>query len=302
MAFDANVKLTKENFGSLPPLCTDGAWGTEMAKLGAEPGQMCDPWNVAEPEKVFSVAKGYVDAGSHIILTNTFNSNRIVLEKHGMADRAAELSKAGAEISKRAAMGKAYVFASIGPCGKMVMMGEIAPEEVEASAAEQAEALAAGGADAIVIETQTDLAEAEATIKGALKGCDLPVGISFTYDSGENHDRTMMGASIAEACALAQANGASFVGANCGVGIESFVGIAEQCAACESGLPIWVKGNAGLPEIDDGGNTVFRAKPALYAATVPQLLNVGARFIGGCCGSSPEHIRATAEAMAAALA
>ena len=302
MAFDPNVKLTKENIISLPPLCTDGAWGTEMAKLGAQPGQMCDPWNVDEPEKVFSVAKGYVDAGAHIILTNTFNSNRIALEKHGLADRAAEISMAGAAISRRAAAGKAYVFASIGPCGKLVMMGEIAPGEVEDSAAEQAEALAAGGADAIVIETQTDLAEAEAVLKGALKGCGLPVGLSFTFDSGENRDHTMMGVSIPQACELAKANGASFAGANCGAGIETFVSIAGQYAACGSGLPIWVKGNAGLPEVDDAGNTVFRASPGLYAAAVPGLLKAGARFIGGCCGSTPEHIRATAAALAAALA
>src|SRR3990170_4145897 len=152
MVFDPNTKLTRGNFRDLPPLCTDGAWGTEMQKLGAMPGQMCDTWNVEAPEKVFSVAKSYVDAGAQIILTNTFNSNRIVLAKHGFAERAFELTKAGAAVSKRAAHGKAYVFGSIGPCGKMVMMGEITEEEVEESAAEQARVMAEGGADAIVVE------------------------------------------------------------------------------------------------------------------------------------------------------
>lgn len=301
MAFDPNVKLTKANFKSLPPLCTDGAWGTEMAKRGAKPGQMCDTWNVEEPDKVLSVAQGYVDAGSQVILTNTFNSNRIVLAKHGIADRAYELSKAGAEISRRAAQGKAYVFASLGPCGKIVMMGEIDPAEVTESAAEQARAFADGGADAIVIETQSDLAEAEAAVQGVLKACDLPVGFSFTFDAGENNDRTMMGVSIPEVYELAKKYGASFVGANCGAGIETFVNIAKQFAACGTDIPIWVKGNAGKAQVDDSGKTVYKALPQAYSDAVPELLAAGAKFIGGCCGSSPEHIKAVAQAMKAAL-
>ncbi|MBI5093464.1 MAG: homocysteine S-methyltransferase family protein [Candidatus Hydrogenedentes bacterium] len=291
------MKLTRKNLNALPPLCTDGAWGTEMAKLGAQPGQMCDEWNVSEPEKVFSVAKSYVDAGAQIILTNTFNSNRFVLAKHGMAERAAEFSKAGAEISKRAAQSRAYVFASIGPCGKMVMMGEASPEEVEEMAAEQAAALADGGADAIVVETQTDLVEAEAALRGCLRACDLSVGVSFTFDAGANNDHTMMGASVAEAYALAKAGGASFVGANCGAGIETFANIAEQFAACGKELPIWIKGNAGKAELGADGKVRYHAGPELYQSSVAPLLAAGARFIGGCCGSSPEHIRVVAATM-----
>jgi 5-methyltetrahydrofolate--homocysteine methyltransferase len=300
MAFDPTAKLTKDDFILLPPLCTDGAWGTELAKRGAQPGQMCDTWNVEAPEKVLSVAQGYVDAGSQVILTNTFNSNRIVLEKHGIADKAYELSKAGAAISKQAAQDKAYVFASIGPCGKIVMMGEIDPSEVEAAAAEQAKAFADGGADAIVIETQSDLIEAEAAIKGVLKACDLPVGLSFTFDAGADNDRTMMGTSIPEVYELAKKYGASFVGANCGAGIETFVNIAKQFAACGTDIPIWVKGNAGKASVDENGKTVYRAQPKAYSDAVPYLLAAGAKFIGGCCGSSPEHIKAVAQAMKAA--
>lgn len=300
MAFDPNTKLTRENFGALPPLCTDGAWGTEMEKLGADPGQMCDTWNVDEPDKVLSVAQAYVDAGAQIILTNTFNSNRIALEKHGLANRAAELSKAGAEISRRAAEGKAYVFGSIGPVGRIVMMGEVTPEEVEQVGAEQAGALEAGGADAIVVETQSDLVEAEALLKGALAACALPVGVSFTYDFGVDNDRTMMGVSIPQAYKLAREMGASFVGANCGAGIETFVNIASQYGACGADIPIWVKGNAGKAEIDENGRTVYKAGPESYADTVPPLLGAGAWFIGGCCGSSPEHIKAVVAAMSSA--
>jgi len=298
MQFDPNVKLTRQNIKELPPLCTDGAWGTEMAKRGGDPGYICDVWNLERPDAVFAVAKDYVDAGAQVILTNTFNSNPIALNRHLLANKAAELNRLGAEISKRAAKGKAYVFASIGPCGKMVMMGDIDPAVVEEAAARQAHVLEAGGADAIVIETQSDIVEAEAILKGALRGCSLPVGVSFTFDSGENNDKTMMGVSIAQAYAMAKVYGASFVGANCGAGIETFPNIARQYAACGADLPIWIKGNAGLPETDGLGNMVFRAGPEIYAQAVPELLEAGARFIGGCCGSTPDHVRAIAKAMA----
>lgn len=297
MQFDPNRKPDAETLRQLPPLCTDGAWGTELAKQGAEPGQMCDTWNVDAPEKVLAVAKAYVDAGAQVILTNTFNSNRPTLARHGLEDRTAELCREGAAISREAAAGRAYVFASMGPCGKIVMMGEIDAGEVEASAAEQAAALSEGGADAIVIETQSDLAEVEAQLRGALSGGSVPVGVSFTFDAGENNDRTMMGVSVAEAVQLAEAQGAAFVGANCGAGIESFVGLARQFQETGTRLPVWVKGNAGAPEIDADGNTVFRATPATYATAVPELLGAGARFIGGCCGSTPAHVAAIAEAI-----
>ncbi|MFO7973249.1 MAG: homocysteine S-methyltransferase family protein [Candidatus Hydrogenedentota bacterium] len=297
MEFDPNEKLTRENLKNLPPLCTDGAWGTEMARRGGEPGHICDLWNLERPDTVFAVAKDYVDAGARIILTNTFNSNPIALRRHNLADKADELNRSGAEISKRAAEGKAYAFASMGPCGKMVMMGDIDPAEVENAAARQAGALEAGGADALVIETQSDITEAEAILKGALQGSSLPVGVSFTFDSGKNNDKTMMGVSIQEAYAMAKTMGASFVGANCGAGIETFPNITKQYVACGSELPIWVKGNAGLPETDALGNMVFRAGPEVFAQTVPKLLEAGARFIGGCCGSTPDHIRAIVKAM-----
>lgn len=204
MPFDPAMKLTRDNFKNLPPLCSDGAWGTEMQRLGAEPGQMCDTWNTEFPEKVLSVAQSYVDAGAQIILTNTFNSNRVALVRHGIPELAYELTRTGAKISRRAAQGKAYVFGSIGPCGKMVMMGEISEGEVEEAAAEQARAMAEGGADAIVIETQTDLMEAEASARGCLAACDLPVGISFTFDSGKGNSFTMMGVDPEQAYNMAR--------------------------------------------------------------------------------------------------
>ena len=301
MTFDATKKLTRKNLAQLPPLCADGAWGTELQKLGLKPGALCDAWNLEHPDRVQLVALSYVNAGAQVILTNTFGSNRIMLKEFGLSDQAADLSRAGAEISKAAAQGRAYVFGSIGPCGKMVRMDEVPIEKVEAAAAEQAAALAEGGADAILIETQSDAVEAAAALKGALSACKLPVGVSFTFDAGASNDRTMMGDGIEDAYALARDNGASFVGANCGAGIETFVDIAKAYSACGSELPIWIKGNAGLPEVGANGKAVFSGKPQDFAEVVKPLLDAGARFIGGCCGSTPHHIEAIAGAMGEAL-
>jgi len=297
MAFDATKKLTRANFRELPPLCTDGAWGTELMKLGGKPGEVKEFWNVSAPEKVLQVAKSYVDAGAQIILSNTFSANRVVLGQHNAGPRVAELNKAGAQISKQAAAGKAYVFASIGPTGKMVSMGDLDAKDAEGIFAEQAAALAAGGADAIVIETQADLEEAKAALKAALRVTQLPVGVTFTFDSGKDKDRTMMGVSVQQAYEMAKAGGASFVGANCGLGIEGYIPIAIAFAKCGKGLPIWIKGNAGKPEVGPDGKSVYKATPDVYAKAAKPLLEAGAHFIGGCCGSSPAHIRALVEAL-----
>ncbi|MFH0937849.1 MAG: homocysteine S-methyltransferase family protein [Planctomycetota bacterium] len=297
MAFALEKKLTAELVKKLPPLCTDGAWGTELSKLGGQPGEMKDFWNIDHPDRVEQVARSYVAAGSRIILTNTFNSNRLVLAKHHAEKRVSELSKAGAMISKKAAEGQAYVFASIGPTGKLVMMGDISSEEAEDVFAEQAAALASGGADAIIVETLADLEEARAAIKGCLKACQIPVGVSFTFDSGKDKTATMMGVKPDQAYELALDCGACFVGANCGVGIESYIAVARRFAQCGHELPIWIKGNAGLPEIADDGSTVYKGSPELFERAVKPLLDAGARFIGGCCGSTPAHIRMIAQTL-----
>jgi methionine synthase I (cobalamin-dependent) len=270
-------------------------------KLGGSPGEMRDFWNVSAAEKVLQVARSYVEAGSKVILTNTFSSNRAVLEGHGAAGRAAELSKAGAEISRRAAAGKACVFASMGPTGKMVSAGELSPEAAAEIFAEQAAALAAGGVDALCLETFSDLEEARAGLQGCLKACSLPVGVSFTFDSGKNKDRTMMGVTVEQAYGMARDGGASFVGANCGLGIEAYVPLAQRFVSCGRELPVWIKGNAGKPEAGPNGTTIYRATPEVYARAARPLFDLGVRFMGGCCGSTPAHIRAMADALAGCL-
>jgi len=291
MSFDPDRKLTRANFTDVPPLCTDGAWGTQLQGLGARPGEMTDRWNVSAPEKVLTVARAYVDAGAQVILTNTFSCNRVALAAHGLAEEAADLARAGAEISRSAARGAAYVFGSVGPTGKLIAMRTIDAAAIRDAAAEQAAALAAGGVDAIVIETQAALEDARAALEGCLEGCDLPVGVSFSFDSGRDSSRTMMGVRVAEAHRMAADSGASFVGANCGTGIEAMVEVARQYRACGGGLPVWIKGNAGAPIHGPDGRARYEAPLDLFVRVAPALLEAGVRFVGGCCGSTPEHIR-----------
>jgi methionine synthase I (cobalamin-dependent) len=290
-------KLTRENFGQLPLSATDGAWGTELIKVGGASTELKDLWNISAPDKVLQVARSYVEAGADIILTNTFSSNRIVLERHRATARSAELSRAGAAISRQAAGDRALVFASIGPTGKLVSLEQLAVAEAESVFAEQALALAEGGADAIVIETMADLEEAKAALRACLGACDLPVGVSFTFDSGKHKNRTMMGISPAEAWSAAKEGGASFVGANCGIGIDAFINVARELAQCGSDLPLWIKGNAGSPEIAADGSTHYKAGPDDFSRAVPELVAAGVRFIGGCCGSTPAHVAAIVAAI-----
>ncbi len=269
----------------------DGAWGTELDKLGCPPGFSREEWNVTRPDLVGRVAESYVAAGARIILTNTFGANRFVLGKHNQADRVAEFNRAGAAISKRAIDGKGHVFGSIGPSGKLVLTGEVSEEELFEAFREQAQALAEGGADALVVETMTDLTEAVAGVRAA-KTTGLLVAASMTYDSGPEKTNTMMGVTPERAAAALAEAGADIIGCNCGIGIENYIKVAAKLRAATD-KPIWVKANAGLPEIE-GGKIVYRMTPAEFASKARELVKAGANIVGGCCGTSPEFIRALA--------
>jgi len=291
-------KLTRDNFSQLPLSPTDGAWGTELMKLGGLSTELKELWNISSPDKVLQVATAYVNAGAKIILTNTFSSNRIMLERHGATGRSAELSRAGAAISRKAATDRALVFGSIGPTGKLLSLKQLSVAEAESAFAEQAIALAEGGADAIVIETMSDLEEAKVALRACMGACDLPVGVSFTFDSGKDKNRTMMGISPAQAWRAAKDGGASFMGANCGIGIDAYVKVAGELAQCGSDLPLWIKGNAGRPQMAADGSTHYLAGPEEFRRAVPELVAAGVRFIGGCCGSTPAHVAAIVAAIA----
>ncbi|MBN2024586.1 MAG: homocysteine S-methyltransferase family protein [Pirellulales bacterium] len=274
---------------------TDGAWGTQLQARGLPVGACPDAWNLEEPAKVREVAAAYVEAGSRVILTNTFGANRFILDRHGLADKTAEINAAGVAVSREAADGRALVFASMGPTGVMLMMGDVPPEQVEAAFDEQAQTLARAGADALVIETMSDPAEARLAVAAA-KRTGLPVVGCMIFDSGAQRDRTMMGTTPEDAARALESAGADVIGSNCGQGIEGFVKICARLRAATS-RPIWIKANAGLPEMVDGKAT-YRQTPEQFAAFVPELVGAGAAFVGGCCGTTPEFLRAVAQRIA----
>ena len=271
------------------PVVTDGAWGTQMQARGLASGECPDGWNLSHADIVERIPRAYVDAGSRVVLTNTFRGNRLALAAAGLADRVVEINRAGAAISKRAASERAVVFGSIGPSGRMLCMGEVSPEELRGVFCEQAGALAEGGADGIAIETMADLEEATLAVEAA-KTTGLPVVACMCFDSGANLDRTMMGVTPEQAAERLAAAGADVVGANCGQGIDGYVAIARRLAdACE--LPVWIKANAGIPKVVDN-QVVYEITPEQFAARAVDVIQAGARFIGGCCGTSPDFVRA----------
>jgi len=278
-----------------PPVLLDGAWGTQLQARGLPPGACPDEWNLSRPETVREIAAAYVAAGSRIILTNTFGANRVRLALHGLSDRAAEINRAGARLSREAAGEKAKVFGSIGPSGKLLMTGETTPEELAAAFEEQAAALAEGGADGLVVETMADLEEARLAVAAAKK-TGLPTVACMVFDSGKDRDRTMMGLTPEQAGKGLEEAGADAVGSNCGQGPEGFVGICRRLRAAVS-APIWAKPNAGLPRME-GDRAVYDTTPEEFAARATDLIEAGASFVGGCCGTTPEFIRAMAKRLA----
>lgn len=273
------------------PVLTDGAWGTQLQERGLGPGECPDAWNLSHPEQVEEVARAYVSNGSRIILTNTFRSNRLALARYGLEGRVTEINRAGVEISRRAAGSEALVFASVGPSGRLLLTGETSEEELENAFSEQVRALAEAGVDGLVIETMADLNEARIALAAALT-TGLPVVVTMVFDSGRNKDRTMMGVTPEQAARELEQAGAHVIGANCGQGVAGYVEICRRLRGATS-RPIWIKANAGLPEVVEG-RTVYRTSPQEYAAHVPSLIEAGASFIGGCCGTTPEFIRAMA--------
>ncbi len=273
------------------PLLTDGAWGTQLQARGLALGECPDAWNLSHPDAVRAVAASYVEAGSKVVLTNTFRANAMALADYGLAADLSRINAQGVALSREGAASKAQVFASIGPCGKLLMMGDVTRDDLHRIFTEQAEALAAANPDALLIETMSDLDEALIALAAA-KATGLPVIVSFAFDSGKLRDRTMTGLKPEDAVRSIEAAGADAVGANCGNGMEAFAAVCARMRAVTN-LPLWMKANAGMPEIVDG-EAVYRADPADFAAHLPALLDAGASFVGGCCGTSPAFIRALA--------
>jgi len=277
-------------------LVSDGAMGTELMRAGLSPGECPESWNASRPDDVRAISKSYFDAGSDMVLTNTFGASRWKLEKFGLADRQAELVGAGVKLAVEGGDGKGMVALSIGPTGEFIApLGTVTAEEVKADFAAQVAAAAGAGADGILCESMSAIEEITLGVEAAGEAgvCALA---TMTFSKGPAGYRTMMGDSPAEVAKALEAAGADVVGANCGLGIEDIINIVREMRPATA-KPILVHVNAGMPELKDG-RTVFPDSPEHMAAKVPELHEAGAQIIGGCCGTTPEHIRAMVTALA----
>ena len=278
-------------------LVSDGAWGTFLQAKGLQPGECPELWNIDHPEAVLDIAQSYIDAGADTIETNSFGGNSFKLEGFGLADRVYEINRKAAEISRQAAGADKYVLGSIGPTGKMLMMGDVTEEELYESFKEQAVALYDGGADALVIETMTAIDEAEIAVRAARENTPCEVICTMTFDHlATNEYRTMMGVSPAEMVNALIAAGVHIVGANCSNGIEGMIRITEEIRSVSKDIPVLIHANAGLPVLQ-GTCTVFPESPEMMAKFASHLAKAGANIIGGCCGTTPAHIHKLAEVL-----
>jgi len=272
-------------------LVSDGAWGTMLHAKGLGPGDCPEEWNVSHAEDVQSVASAYAQVGSDLILTNTFGGSRIKLAKMGLGDQVAELNEAGARNSLIAAP-DAVIAGSVGPSGEFIEpLSEITAEEMESVFSEQIAAILKAGVKVICVETMTAVEEAACAIRAAKKlDPSTDVICTMTFDETPKGFRTMMGVSPEQAAVKLSEAGADVVGSNCGNGIKAMVEVTREFRR-HTDKPILIHANAGIPELIDG-KTVFRESPTDMAAQIGALTEAGANIVGGCCGTTPEHIAA----------
>ncbi len=280
-------------------LVSDGAWGTFLHAMGLKAGECPELWNINRPEDVLQIARSYVQAGADMVETNSFGGTTYKLSSYGLTDRVHEINRAAAAISRKAAGDRIYVLGSVGPTGKMIIMGDVTPEELYEAYKIQSMALYEGGADTIIIETMSDIDEAVAAVKAGKENTPAEVICTMTFNrSDEGAYHTMMGVTPTEMTQKLVDSGADIVGANCGNGISNMIGIVSEIRSVNQDIPVLIHANAGVPVYRDG-KTVFPESPDEMARFVNQLIDAGANIIGGCCGTSPDHIRKIAEVVRA---
>ena len=268
-------------------LLLDGAMGTMLMEFGIKVNQAPELLNVERPEVIEQIHRAYVEAGAQIIETNTFGSNRIKLSHYNLENRVRELTARGVELAKRASGGRALVALSVGPTGVFAEpIGELSFDELVEVFAEQIEAGANAGADLIIIETMADIKEAKSAVIGAKKVCDLPVIVSMTY---EEDGRTLLGTPPEVSAIVFESLGVSGIGANCSLGPEGFKEVVVRLSKITD-LPIVIYANAGIPKVVHG-KTIYPETPESFARKMAELVKLGANVVGGCCGTTPKHIK-----------
>ena len=275
---------------------TDGPFGTQLQAAGIQPGECPEEWNLSHPNVVKRILKAYLDAGSQVAKTNSFGASRFKLALYKQDGRVADINRAAAALAREVSGPDRLVFGCMGPTGELMEpYGDIEEDDVYAAFAEQAKALAEGGVDALLVETQPILEECCAAIRAAKEATGLPVLASFTFSPLVNGGyASMMGVRPTAFAEAALEAGACVIGTNCSTGPDHMLNVVRELkAALPEGFPIIAMPNAGIPELV-GGKTVYPETPESMAPKCAALLAEGVRFIGGCCGTTPEHIAAIA--------
>lgn len=279
-------------------LVADGATGSNLQKMGLKPGRPPEDLIIDSPDTILKLASSFVEAGSDIILTCTFGGTRLRMKDSKYQDRAPEVNILAAGLARKAASARdgVLVAGSMGPVGALIKpYGPLEAEEVQATFAEQAKALAEGGVDLLLIETMFSFEETTAAFEGAQSVSDLPIVVSFSYDRGT---RTMMGVKPRDVIKRYCEMGAAMLGANCGTTLENMEAVVKEYAATVPDFPLWVKPNAGVPRMDiQTEQGVYDMRPEDMAAYSRKYVELGARVVGGCCGNTPEHIAAIVKAV-----
>jgi 5-methyltetrahydrofolate--homocysteine methyltransferase len=277
-------------------LVADGATGTNLQKMGLKPGTLPEDLVFDQPELLLELEKAFVEAGSDIILTCTFGGTRLRMKESKYTGRVPEVNSRAVELARQAAASHPGVLVggSLGPTGLLLKpYGPLTAGEAHAAYLEQAQALSAAGVDLLVLETRFAFEDADAAFQAARAASDLPIVISFSYDRGV---RTMMGVKPADMFSRYKEMGAAVIGANCGTTLENMEKVVQEYALAGAGFPLWVKPNAGMPRVE-GEATLYDVTPEQMAEFAKKVVALGARIVGGCCGSTPEHVAAIARAV-----
>ena len=276
-------------------LLSDGATGTNYQDRGIQPGVAPEEWLLDQPEEVIDLHRRFASAGSDIVLTCTFGASALRLQDGPLAGRARELNLRGAELARRAVGEDGVLVAgSIGPSGQLVEpLGPLGRDECASAFADQARALADGGVDLLVLETFFALEEALWAMEAILSVTDLPLVVSFSFDQGT---RTMMGLSPTDVVAALDGQPLAALGANCGRSLDDTAAIVNEFAQSGMNVPLWIKPNAGVPQIV-GDAVVYPESPESFAARLAEFAAAGAGILGGCCGSTPQHQAALRRAL-----
>jgi 5-methyltetrahydrofolate--homocysteine methyltransferase len=280
----------RERLGGREVIISDGAIGTMLLERGLRPGDCPERVNLESPEILGEIASSYLNAGAEIVQTNTFGASALKLSSYGLDRKMHEINCRAVEAVRKVVRDRAYVAASCGPSGRILQpYGDTSPDAVCDSFRQQMSVLVAEGVDIVLVETMTDLNEAMLAVRAARSvSSTIPVCVTMTYDATAKGFYTIMGATISQTAQALEEAGADVIGSNCGNGILNMIKIAGEFST-QTSLPLIIQSNAGIPVLRDGA-TFFPESPEFMAEQCTELLRIGVKIVGGCCGTTPEHI------------